>query len=127
MGAKCHKTAFPNKPLTVAVKARRLVNVSNSLSQFQFCLLILSRFVPESARWLYSIGRLDDAHVILEKAALVNKVALPDGVRLSSESSDFRRESVHQPGVSRLFRQVINPRLTRGVVATPLTVFPRLL
>ena len=48
-------------------------------------LLLLDRFVPESARWLVSRNRNDEALKIISKAAEVNKVKLPADLTLEQE------------------------------------------
>ena len=38
------------------------------------------RFIPESARWLLSRNRVDEAEAVIQNAARVNKVSLPKKV-----------------------------------------------
>lgn len=41
---------------------------------------MLLRLLPESARWLLSRNRVDEAEAIIQNAAKVNKVTLPKNV-----------------------------------------------
>ena len=40
----------------------------------------MSRFVPESARWLLSKGRTQEAEEVVQKAAKTNGVSLPEKI-----------------------------------------------
>lgn len=47
---------------------------------------VFERFVPESARWLLSRNRIEEAKSILVNAARVNKTVLPDDFSLEQDA-----------------------------------------
>jgi len=51
-----------------------------AISAPSFILLIYGWLLPESARWLLSRNRVDEAEAIIQNAAKVNKVTLPKNV-----------------------------------------------
>lgn len=53
--------------------------------------VICCRFVPESARWLLTKGRDEEARIVLRKAAKENKVDLPDEM-LDKFLGDMKQE-----------------------------------
>ncbi|XP_077990496.1 organic cation transporter protein-like isoform X2 [Glandiceps talaboti] len=70
--------------------------------------------LPESVRWLIQKARFNDAEKILQKAARINKVALPEDL-FESEKSEAQnsaniqnhvqiKESVHRPTMLDLFK-----------------------
>lgn len=64
-------------------------------------------FIPESARWLLSKKRKDDAIVIIKKAAKENKVTIPQEVYdnlIDESATEVKKEPVNQPSVLDLFR-----------------------
>lgn len=65
-------------------------------------------FIPESARWLLSKGRKDDAILIIRKAAKENKVTIPQEVYdnlLDEATTEVKKEPpTNQPSVIDLFR-----------------------
>lgn len=65
-------------------------------------------FIPESARWLLSKKRKDEAIVILERAARENKVTIPQEVydNLIEETPDEKKspKNVKEPSLFDLFR-----------------------
>lgn len=64
-------------------------------------------FIPESARWLLSKKRKDEAIVIIKKAAKENKVTIPQEVydNLIDESiTDVKTKPANEPSIFDLFR-----------------------
>uniref|UniRef100_A0A3Q3SIL5 Solute carrier family 22 member 13a n=1 Tax=Mastacembelus armatus TaxID=205130 RepID=A0A3Q3SIL5_9TELE len=57
--------------LVYAVRDWRLAHVS---------VLVFTRFIPESARWLLGRGRTDEAKQLIIKAAAINKCTVPDSL-----------------------------------------------
>ncbi|XP_068085602.1 organic cation transporter protein [Anabrus simplex] len=51
-------------------------------------------FIPESARWLMSEGRMEETKAVIEKAAKVNKVHIPDDVLASALKSVENEQQV---------------------------------
>ncbi|XP_023167195.2 organic cation transporter protein [Drosophila hydei] len=82
-------------------------------------LLFMSYYwiVPESARWLLSKGRKDEAFVIIEKAARVNRVKIPSEIyaQLVDEAEEIKRKNAlaaAQPAAS-VFDLLRYPNLRR--------------
>ncbi len=48
-------------------------------------MVVILFFVPESPRWLSTVGRREEAEVILRKAAKINRRSLPVGWKLHEE------------------------------------------
>lgn len=48
-----------------------------SRSQGIFCFHLLGRVLPESARWLVTKGKIEEAKKVLQKAASINKRTIP--------------------------------------------------
>ncbi|XP_067931131.1 organic cation transporter protein-like [Watersipora subatra] len=89
-----------------ATKQWQYLEIAMSAPSFLF--LTYYWFVPESARWLLAKGRTAEANEIVQKAAKVNNVTLPENVfdNLKSES--------HKEKISAILR---SPRLvTRSLV-----------
>lgn len=64
-------------------------------------------FIPESARWLLSKKRKDEAVLIIQKAAKENKVTIPQEVYdnlIDESSTDVKTKAVNEPSVLDLFR-----------------------
>lgn len=63
-------------------------------------------FVPESARWLISKNRKEEAIVIIQAAAKENKVTIPQEIldNLSEEKKVEKKEGERDPSVIDLFR-----------------------
>ena len=52
--------------------------IPRTLTNFQTLL----RLMPESPKWLLSVGRLEEAEVIIREAARQNNKILPDGIEI---------------------------------------------
>ncbi|XP_074506507.1 solute carrier family 22 member 13-like [Sebastes fasciatus] len=61
-------------------------------------------FIPESARWLLSRGRTEEAKQLIVKAAAINKRTVPDSLLISI------KDAVKKGGINIIFR---SPLLTR--------------
>ena len=48
------------------------------MEQFQLLITCWCRFIPESARWLLSNGRVEEAKELLQQASKKNGVEIPD-------------------------------------------------
>ncbi|KFW66718.1 Solute carrier family 22 member 13, partial [Pygoscelis adeliae] len=76
--------------LSYGIRNWRLLEIAGSAPIFAFFFYI--RVLPESARWLVTKGRIEEAKKVLQKAASVNKRTIPPGlleqVRLSFACSD---------------------------------------
>lgn len=55
--------------------------------------VICIRFIPESARWLLTKGRDEEARIVLQKAAKENEVDLPDEM-LDKFLGDMKQQDV---------------------------------
>ncbi|XP_077977078.1 organic cation transporter protein-like [Glandiceps talaboti] len=49
--------------------------------------------IPESPRWLISVGKISRAMKIIQKTALVNKVSIPDNVLTSTSGDEISEKS----------------------------------
>lgn len=68
----------------------------------------MSRFIPESARWLLTKGRQEEAKVIIQAAAKENKVDIPDhlldNLLAPTEEEKKKEEAGEKPSLLDLFR-----------------------
>ncbi|KFM05268.1 Solute carrier family 22 member 13, partial [Aptenodytes forsteri] len=71
--------------LSYGIRNWRLLEIAGSAPIFAFFFYI--RVLPESARWLVTKGRIEEARKVLQKAASINKRTIPPGL-------------LEQPGVS---------------------------
>ncbi|NXJ64981.1 S22AD protein, partial [Rostratula benghalensis] len=64
--------------LSYGIRNWRLLEIAGSAPIFAFFFSI--QVIPESARWLVTKGRIEEAKVALQKAASVNKRTIPPGL-----------------------------------------------
>ncbi|XP_009321776.1 PREDICTED: solute carrier family 22 member 13-like [Pygoscelis adeliae] len=64
--------------LSYGIRNWRLLEIAGSAPIFVFFFCI--RVLPESARWLVTKGRIEEAKKVLQKAASVNKRTIPPGL-----------------------------------------------
>ncbi|KFV59759.1 Solute carrier family 22 member 13, partial [Gavia stellata] len=64
--------------LSYGIRSWRLLEIAGSAPIFAFFFYI--RVLPESARWLVTKGRLEEAKKVLQKAASINKRTIPPGL-----------------------------------------------
>ncbi|XP_010081931.1 PREDICTED: solute carrier family 22 member 13 [Pterocles gutturalis] len=64
--------------LSYGIRNWRLLEIAGSAPIFAFFFCV--RVLPESARWLVTKGRLEEAKKILQKAASINKSTIPPGL-----------------------------------------------
>ncbi|NXC35624.1 S22AD protein, partial [Campylorhamphus procurvoides] len=64
--------------LSYGIRNWRLLEIAGSVPIFSFFFFI--GVLPESARWLVTKGRLEEAKKVLQKAAATNKRSLPAGL-----------------------------------------------
>ncbi|KFO74224.1 Solute carrier family 22 member 13, partial [Cuculus canorus] len=64
--------------LSYGIRNWRLLEIAGSAPIFAFFFFI--RVLPESARWLVTKGRIEEAKKVLQKAASVNKCTIPPGL-----------------------------------------------
>ncbi|NWU64764.1 S22AD protein, partial [Pterocles burchelli] len=64
--------------LSYGIRNWRLLEIAGSAPIFAFFFFI--RVLPESARWLVTKGRIEEAKKILQKAASINKSTIPPGL-----------------------------------------------
>ncbi|NXT20552.1 S22AD protein, partial [Syrrhaptes paradoxus] len=64
--------------LSYGIRNWRLLEIAGSAPIFAFLFCI--RVLPESARWLVTKGRIEEAKKILQKAASINKSTIPPGL-----------------------------------------------
>lgn len=73
----CHSSAFLGVSVLLVVSA--VLSASSALSNCSAAqCLPTSRVVPESARWLVTKERYEEADVILNKAARFNRTYVPE-------------------------------------------------
>ncbi|NXP25673.1 S22AD protein, partial [Scytalopus superciliaris] len=64
--------------LSYGIRNWRLLEIAGSATIFSFFFFI--GVLPESARWLVTKGRMEEAKKVLQKAAATNKRSLPEGL-----------------------------------------------
>ncbi|KAM6101677.1 solute carrier family 22 member 13-like isoform 3-T3 [Theristicus caerulescens] len=64
--------------LSYGIRNWRLLEIAGSAPIFAFFFCI--RVLPESARWLVTKGRIEEAKKVLQKAASINKRTIPPGL-----------------------------------------------
>ncbi|XP_076188491.1 solute carrier family 22 member 13-like isoform X2 [Aptenodytes patagonicus] len=64
--------------LSYGIRNWRLLEIAGSAPIFVFFFYI--RVLPESARWLVTKGRIEEARKVLQKAASINKRTIPPGL-----------------------------------------------
>ncbi|XP_072036920.1 organic cation/carnitine transporter 2-like [Amphiura filiformis] len=90
--------------------------ISGYLRQKTYHVHITDRFIPESARWLVSRGRVDEADKILTKIADFNNIPVPTSSFLTSRPQELSEEVVplrtsqKQPDEDAIYKPVPAPR-----------------
>ncbi|KAM6276850.1 solute carrier family 22 member 13-like isoform 3-T3 [Spheniscus humboldti] len=64
--------------LSYGIRNWRLLEIAGSAPMFSFFFYIW--VLPESARWLVTKGRIEEAKKVLQKAASINKCTIPPGL-----------------------------------------------
>uniref|UniRef100_A0A8C8EES6 Major facilitator superfamily (MFS) profile domain-containing protein n=1 Tax=Otus sunia TaxID=257818 RepID=A0A8C8EES6_9STRI len=66
--------------LSYGIRNWRLLEIAGSAPMFHLLFHLLGRVLPESARWLVTKGRIEEAKKVLQKAASINKRTIPPGL-----------------------------------------------
>uniref|UniRef100_A0A8D0KZ54 Solute carrier family 22 member 13 n=1 Tax=Strix occidentalis caurina TaxID=311401 RepID=A0A8D0KZ54_STROC len=66
--------------LSYGIRNWRLLEIAGSAPVFHLLFHLLGRVLPESARWLVTKGRIEEAKKVLQKAASINKRTIPPGL-----------------------------------------------
>lgn len=73
---------------------------------FKYCCDKLYRFIPESARWLLTKGRVQEAKDLLQRASLENGVEMPSEAldTLLNSNNEETTPDYRKPSLFDLFR-----------------------
>lgn len=82
------------------------ITLSSVCLQFTIYNIIFHRFIPESARWLLTKGRLREAKSLLQCASLENGVEMPNDTldTLLNNNSENSTPDLKKPSLFDLFR-----------------------